>query len=128
HLLGESRYLDARDRGLRSAWGAIERYPTAHNALLLALEEYLAPPISVVIRGDKPAEDWHRRCAQRYAPQRLALVIPSTAAELPGLLARREAHDGAVAYLCEGQQCHPAIKRFEDFDRVLCGSEAIASG
>ncbi len=128
HLLGESRYLDARDRGLRSAWGAIERYPTAHNALLLALEEYLAPPISVVIRGDKPAQDWHRRCAERYAPQRLALVIPPAATELPGLLAQREAHGGAVAYLCEGQQCHPAIKRFEDFDRVLCGSEAITSG
>ena len=96
--------------------------------MLLALEEYLAPPISVVIRGDKPAQDWHRRCTQRYAPQRLALAIPSTATELPGLLAQREPHDGAVAYLCEGQQCRPAIDRFEELDRVLCGSEAIASG
>src|SRR6185312_11613295 len=34
HLLGETRYLEAAERTLRSGWTAIELYPHAHTSLL----------------------------------------------------------------------------------------------
>ena len=41
-LTGQTRYREAAERTLRWAWPALGRMPTACNALLTALEEYLA--------------------------------------------------------------------------------------
>lgn len=43
HLLSEERYLKASEKTLNMAWPAITAYPSAHNSLLNALEEYLYP-------------------------------------------------------------------------------------
>ena len=51
-LLGETRYLDAAAKTLRAAWPALQHYPHAHTALLVALEEHLTPPEIVIVRGD----------------------------------------------------------------------------
>jgi lipocalin len=48
YLLAEPRYLDAAERTLRAAWSLIERYPHAHTSLLMALDEFTAPPPVVV--------------------------------------------------------------------------------
>ena len=50
HLLGEPRYLDAAER-TKALYPAILRYPSAHNALLNAVEEYLEPTQTIVLRG-----------------------------------------------------------------------------
>ena len=51
YLLGETRYLDAAEATLRAARAAIERYPHGHGSLLMALDEFTAPPTIVVLRG-----------------------------------------------------------------------------
>src|SRR5262249_27224057 len=90
HLIGETRYLDAAERTLRAAWSAIERYPLAYNSMLLALEEYLSPPQTIVLRGTGvPLAEWHSACVASYAPRRLAFAIPGDATDLPALLADR---------------------------------------
>ncbi len=106
HLLGESRYLEAAERTLKVAWPAIERLPSAHNALLLALEEHLFPPQTIVLRG-QPAvlAEWHTRCTGDYAPRRLTLAIPAAAEDLPGVLGECRPAQDIVAYVCEGFQC-----------------------
>ncbi len=110
HLLGETRYLEAVERTLTAAWAAIERLPSAHNALLLAVEEHLYPPQTIVLRGQGSAlADWQTRSTTGYAPRRMTLAIPSTAGNLPGVLAERKASNGIVAYVCEGYQCGPPI-------------------
>ncbi len=42
-VVGEARYRGAAERTLRWAWPALNRMPAACNAVLIALEEYLAP-------------------------------------------------------------------------------------
>jgi uncharacterized protein YyaL (SSP411 family) len=109
-LLGEQRYLDAAERTVRAALHTLERYPDAHPTLLLALEQLLAPPKLVVLRGT-PQElaPWRRKLGASYEPHRLAFAIPN-GAELPGLLAHRAPRERAVAYVCEGMTCRAPVE------------------
>ena len=90
HLLGEPRYLEAAERIILAARPALEELPHAHGAMLTALEEYLDPPQTVVLRGRGEAlERWRRRCVARYAPRRYVVAVPNDAPDLPGLLGAR---------------------------------------
>jgi len=51
HLLGETRYLTAAQGILALAAESMRRLPHAHASLLAALEEYLEPPRTLIIRG-----------------------------------------------------------------------------
>ncbi len=110
HLLGEQRYLDAAERTVRAALHMLERYPDAHATLLCALEELLAPPKLVVLRGT-PEElaPWRAKLGSEYAPHRLAFAIPNDAT-LTGLLAQRLPRERAVAYVCEGMTCRAPVE------------------
>ena len=121
HLLGETRYLEAAERTLRSAWPAMSRLPHAHNALLLALEEYLQPPVSVVIRAEAGELDhWRQVLASAYAPRRQVFGIPPDASDLPGVLAeRRPQGGGPTAYLCEGFSCSAPVDSLEALQGAL---------
>jgi uncharacterized protein YyaL (SSP411 family) len=124
HLLGETRYLDAAANTLRAGWQSLSRVPHAHNALLLALEEHLDPPQTVVLRGEgKELERWQERCLSAYAPRRLSVAIPSAENSLPGMLKDRVAKDGVTAYVCEGHVCQAPVKKFEDLDAALAPLE-----
>jgi uncharacterized protein YyaL (SSP411 family) len=124
HLLAEPRYLEAVAKTLKSAWLTIERYPSACNALLLALEEYLTPPQTIILRGPiGEINKWQRRCATCYAPQRTAFAIPDDTVDLPKGLLDRASAATPVAYLCEGHRCGPPITDFAIFDTSLKHSE-----
>jgi uncharacterized protein YyaL (SSP411 family) len=107
YLLGETRYLEAAEATLRAAWQDIGHMPHAHNALLHALEEYLYPTETVVVRG--PATEigaWAQTLAGDYAPRRLVLAIPSDAPTPPGSLAGYVPPEtGVLAYVCQGGRC-----------------------
>ena len=120
YLLGESRYLEAAERTLRSAWAAMAEYPAGHATLLQALEESLSVPELVILRG--PAAvigPWRRALAGRYAPQRLVLAISdealarANATPLPPALASKPAQPGGAAYVCRGSQCSAALGSLE---------------
>ncbi len=106
HLLGETRYLDAAERTLRAAWPALAEFPHGHASMLHALEEYLEPPVSVILRGE-PDElhSWLGELNGHYAPRRQVFGIPTDAQVLPGLLAERRPGDATRAYLCRGTRC-----------------------
>ncbi len=131
HLLGESRYLDACERTLRTAWPGISQLPYAHTALLLALEEYLYPPQVIVLRdagaphGDTPTR-WPTDSPQ-YAPRRLCLTLPATTATLPGLLAERRSATHPLAYVCDGHRCQAPITDHGALQAVLRETAAHAS-
>ena len=115
HLIGEHRYIDAGERALRSAWQAVDEYPHGHVTLITALEEYLAPPEYIVIRGDQDTiVEWQDKLARLYAPTRLVFAIPGDAQDLPGLLAERAAVDGEVmAYRCAGTKCDLPVNTWD---------------
>ena len=120
HLLGEPRYLDAGSDAVRAAWGAIERAPGAHNAMLLALQEALTPPSTVIVRGPRDElRDWQLRVAERYRPTTACFAIPDEAAPLPGLLAAREAGPRTRAYVCRGQRCLAPVESADALELVL---------
>jgi uncharacterized protein YyaL (SSP411 family) len=111
-LLGETRYLDAADRVLRAAWPLLEKYPHAHAALLVALEEQLNPPQIVIIRGPvQQAEQWRDELAKMYAPRRLVFAIAADSPNLPPAIAGKRAFDDrTVAYVCEGMTCSEPLQ------------------
>jgi uncharacterized protein YyaL (SSP411 family) len=120
HLLGEQRYLDAAERTLKAAWDNILRTPYAHNTLLDAVEEYLYPPQTIVVRGKADAVAvWNKQHAAVYAPRRLLFAIPDDVQDLPGLLRERSAQGEFVAYVCEGHQCRPAVTEAAQLSQLL---------
>ncbi|MEX2517352.1 MAG: thioredoxin domain-containing protein [Gammaproteobacteria bacterium] len=120
HLLGEPRYLDAAARTLQAGWPALADLPFAHNALLLALEEYLQPPQTVIIRAtDTAAADWLRAAQTGFQPGRLALLIPASAADLPGALAGMQAGTSTTAYICSGSECSAPVSDLETLRTIL---------
>jgi uncharacterized protein YyaL (SSP411 family) len=127
HLTGRTAYLDAAERTLRWAWPTLKRMPTACNALLTALEEWLEPAQIIVLRGAGTAlEAWRSRCAQPCAPRRLTLAIPAEASLPAGLLAERRVGVAPVtAYVCGGLQCAPPIATLGDLELELARTEVV---
>ena len=124
HLLGDTRYLKAAERVLRAARDGLERFPHAHTALLVALEEFLDPPEIVVIRAEPgELESWRARASAGYAPRRVVMAIPNDASGLPALLAERAPRGSPVAYVCEGHVCDAPIAEFDAFHARLAASE-----
>jgi uncharacterized protein YyaL (SSP411 family) len=115
HLLARSDYLTAAERCLRAAWAALDQYPHAHCALLNALEEFLDPGETVILRGDQVAlADWQAVAGMLYSPKRMVFAIPPDAKDLPAAIAQRAARPGPVAYICQGSSCTAPIERLED--------------
>ena len=114
-LLGEARYLGAAERTLRGSWHSITEYPHGHVSLLTALEEYLAHPEVIVIRGEtEEIERWRDAAARLYAPARMVFAIESREKNLPGVLADRTAVDGeTIAYKCVGTHCEMPVTTWQ---------------
>jgi uncharacterized protein YyaL (SSP411 family) len=127
HLLGEQRYLDAMERTLQAAAPAMLDMPHAHSALLNALEEWLEPPQTIVLRGTEAVmQDWLARCHAGYAPRRFCIAIPGDALALPGLLQQRQAQGDCVAWVCSGHSCRPPLTDIESLAAVLGETTAKA--
>ena len=114
-ILGETRYLDAAEKTLRSAWRAMDEYPHGHVSLLTALEEYTRHPEVIVIRGaSAEIARWRESAAKLYAPRRLVFAIDADMDELPGALAERVPLAGeTIAYRCVGTHCSLPLNSWE---------------
>ena len=120
HLLGEMRYLQAAEGTLKAAMKNIGEYPTGYGSLLNAMDEWAAPPQTIVLRGPESDSDgWKKIAFNRYAPHRYCLAIPSEEANLPGLLDERKPAASVVAYLCDATSCLPPILTLEEFSQAL---------
>ncbi|MBS0387853.1 MAG: thioredoxin domain-containing protein [Proteobacteria bacterium] len=127
-LLGETRYLDAAERTLRAAWAQLNEYPPGHASLLQALEEWLSPPVIVILRGPAARIDgWRRALAPVYAPRRSVLAVPDHGMDLPPALASKPPQADGVAYVCRGSQCSPPLASLAELLREL-GRDPAAAG
>ncbi|MBD3669528.1 MAG: thioredoxin domain-containing protein [Gammaproteobacteria bacterium] len=104
HLLGEQRYLEAAERTLRASWTPMSHLADQHSALLTALEEWLYPPRTIIIRAPgRELHQWHESANRHYAPRQFVYAIDSSEKELPGQLAHKDTGEtGACAWICEG--------------------------
>jgi uncharacterized protein YyaL (SSP411 family) len=105
HLLGDTHYTDAAENTLKAAWHHIQQGPYGHTGLLLALEEYLNPVETLVIRPGHNQDVWKQATGNDYAPRRQTFFIPDEINNLPGLLSEHKPKEGGIAWLCQGVQC-----------------------
>jgi uncharacterized protein len=121
HLIGEPRYLEAAARALQCFYPMLEQHPSACVSLATALEEYLAPPQIVVLRGERRAvAEWARALAHRYRPDALVVAIADGLAGLPAALDKPPSAGGRVnAWVCRGVSCLPAIGDLAELERTL---------
>jgi hypothetical protein len=120
HLIGEPRYLEAAERALKLYYPQLERQPIGFVSLATALDEYLASPQIVVLRGAVSAlADWQRSLAGRYRPDALVVAVPAGAPDLPLALDKAAPTRGVYAWVCRGATCLPAIGELAELDRVL---------
>ena len=120
HVTGNLNYLHAAERTLEALYSGMRQQPSAHGALLLALEEQLSPPQTVVLRGTPESMKlWEAIAASQYHPHRIVLAIPGDAENLPGLLAERTARNGVTAYICAGHACSAPVTDLAKFEAAL---------
>jgi uncharacterized protein len=121
HLVGEPRYLAAAERTLKLFYPALERQPGGCVSLATALDECLAPPQTVILRGNQ--EDlarWQTVLARTYRPDTLMVGLARDIAGLPVVLDKAPAADHAVAaWVCRGATCLPPVTNLDALERVL---------
>jgi len=120
YLLSEPRYLTAAERTLRTAWIEMMRVPDAHNHLLLALEDFLFPPQTIILRGEgEELQRWQAECQKYYMPRRVCLAIPHYATHLPTALADKKPQGSVIAYFCRGYECQEPITTWDELQKML---------
>ncbi len=127
HLLGELRYLDAAEATLRAGWPALSQFPHGHATLAGALEEFLVPPVVVVVRAaGADLGEWLGAAHAVYAPGRLVFGIPPGEPGLPGALATRQsaAGDRPLAYVCRGMACDAPVHTLDALGAALSRERA----
>jgi uncharacterized protein YyaL (SSP411 family) len=110
HLFGEARYLEAAERTLKLCYPALAQQPSGSPSMLMALQEYLAPPQIVILRGAPGASAaWRRQLMQHYWTGALILILEGEFANLPETLAK-PLSQGVSAWVCQGVRCLPVIE------------------
>ena len=124
HLLGETRYLEATERTLRLYYSMLAQQPTGFMSLLMALQEYLAPPQIIILRSAPGASAaWRRQLLQHYWPSILTLTLEGEFAGLPETLVK-PLSQGVSAWVCQGVKCLPAINDCQKLIDVCQSDEA----
>ena len=99
-------YAAAATRTLQLFYPAMRDYPGGFAMMAIALDEHLAQPKTLVLRGRPEAIDaWKAELAREYLPDTLVLAIPKGVPGLPPVL-DKPARSGEVnGWLCRGVSC-----------------------
>jgi hypothetical protein len=121
HWLGEPRYVEAAERAVRAFAREFAAQPSGFASLLIALEESLEAPTTVLLTGDpETCATWQRTLERAYRPRVGALDL-SVQQSLPATLAKP--HVGSVneatAWVCRGVVCLPPVTTLEALEREL---------
>ncbi|MGB7815056.1 MAG: thioredoxin domain-containing protein [Methylotenera sp.] len=116
HIMGEPRYLQAAERTLKAFGLSIARNPAACASLCHALEEFLAPPTIVIIRGAaNQTAAWRELIHQYYYPHHLFFYLDESVTDLPQTL-QRNFTNNVNAWVCKGVVCLPCM---DDLQQLL---------
>jgi uncharacterized protein YyaL (SSP411 family) len=120
HLVGEPRYLEAAERCIGSLYPAMRHYPGGFASAVTALEELLAPPTLIVLRGPLPQQrPWLQALAPEFRPTTLVLGIDSVTNDLPAALDKPPAPGRVNAYVCRGVTCFAPVSRLDALREAL---------
>ena len=117
-VLGKTEYLAAAERTLAASSSFIQRAPQGHCSLLIALDDLLLPPDTIVIRGIE-MDTWYKAVLSEFNPHCMCFAIPNNASELPGQLADRTPIPDTVAYVCTENRCLPPFTDFKGLQEAI---------
>ena len=125
HLIGETRYIEAAERVLRSYYPALAQHPGGFASLLVVLQEFLAPLPILILGGEAgPMQEWREALRDVYSAKLFSVAMQENYAELPETLQKPVSHNPA-AWLCRGTQCLPAINELARLRELLQEDLAI---
>jgi hypothetical protein len=105
-LTGEARYAAAAARALELFYPAMREHPGGFAMMAIALDEHLAQPKTLVLRGRPDAvEAWKAQLAREYMPDTLLLAIPDGVPGVPPLLDKPARAGEVNGWLCRGVSC-----------------------
>ena len=105
-LTGEERYARAARRTLELFDAALREFPGGFATMAIALDEHLAQPKTLILRGRRDAlEAWRRELAREFLPDTTVLAIPDELQGLPALLDKPRRAQQVNAWLCRGVTC-----------------------
>jgi hypothetical protein len=112
HLLGETRFIEASERCLRLFNAHLLQQPIAYPTLLAVLDERLASPRIILLRGPAAAlNEWMKALGPKLGPRDILLALANGLA-LPAALAKPES-ERPQAWVCSGMACQPPINELE---------------
>jgi uncharacterized protein YyaL (SSP411 family) len=123
HLVGEPRYIDAAAECVAAYHASMRDYPGGYSTLAMALEELLAPPAVVVLRGPLPRlRPWLGALQREFRPQTLLIGVDSVIHDLPEALDKPAAPGRVNAYVCRGVSCLEPVSTEEALRGLLAGA------
>ncbi|MBI2754451.1 MAG: thioredoxin domain-containing protein [Betaproteobacteria bacterium] len=126
-LTGDDRFAQAATRTLEAFFPAMRDYPAGFGMLAQALDETLAPPAALVLRGAPgPVAEWSAALAQEPLPATLVLAIPDGTPGLPAVLDKPARPAPVTGWLCRGAACLEPVSDLEAVRRA-CKERNIAA-
>lgn len=121
-ITGDTKYLTSVEHCLHAASPHIKQHAVLHCALLNSLEEYLNPPVIIILRGDKTELiKWQQIINSQYLPRTYCFAI-SNDATINECLADKKPMNTACAYICEGTKCLPPVISADELINYLAAN------
>jgi uncharacterized protein YyaL (SSP411 family) len=119
-ITGEARYARAAARVLELFHPAMREFPGGFAMMAIALDEHLAQPKTLVLRGERDALGaWQRELARAFLPDTLVLGIADGSAGLPALIDKPPRPGAVNAWLCRGVTCLEPITDLVHLKKIL---------
>jgi len=119
-LTGEERYARAAGRTLELFTPAMREFPGGFAMMAIALDEHLALPKTLILRGQSDAlRAWQRELAQSFMPDTLVLGIADGAPGVPPLIDKPRRPEPVNAWLCRGVSCMEPVSDLVNLKNIL---------
>lgn len=119
-LTGEARYARAAEKTLGLFYPSMRDRPAGYAQLGIALEEAVAAPSVLVLRGEPGAvAQWGTELAREYLPRLLVIQAENGVGGLPPLLDKPARPEAVNGWLCRGVTCLAPISSLEEL-RSAC--------
>jgi len=119
-LTGEDRYASAAERTLELFYPAMRDRAAGYAQLAIALDELLAPPSVLVLRGEPGAvSQWGAELAREFLPGMLVVPADTGATGLPPSLDKPLGPEAVNGWLCRGVTCLAPISSLDEL-RAAC--------
>jgi uncharacterized protein YyaL (SSP411 family) len=119
-LTGEQRYSHAAERTLQLFYPAMRDYASGFAMMAIALDEHLAQPKTLILRGKSDAlRAWQGELAREFLPDTTVLALADGAPDLPAVLDKPPRPQPVNAWLCRGVSCLEPISELVHLKAIL---------